>query len=66
MHGTSGQVQVSQLMDMYLNDTLRLPISQGHLEVVERKQLGDVTHTFSHIQLTMRVERLLLKVHEWA
>ena len=64
MDATSSQVQVSKLMDRYLHDTLGLPISQGHLEVVERQQLGDVTHTFSHIQLTLRVERLLLKVHE--
>ena len=52
----------AQVLDSYLNNSLQLPLSCGDVEVVERTQLGSVSHTFSHIQLTLRVQLLVLEV----
>lgn len=34
----------------------------GGLRVVERRPLGELVHVFSHIRMTMRVERLVVQV----
>jgi len=52
----------TQVLDSYLGKSLQLPLAGGELEVVERKQLGSVSHTFSHIQLTLRVQLLVIQV----
>lgn len=51
----------TQVLDSYLGKSLQLPLAGGELEVVERKQLGSVSHTFSHIQLTLRVQLLVIQ-----
>jgi hypothetical protein len=51
-----------QVLDSYLSDSLQLKVSDKAVKVVDRLQLGSVSHTFSHIQLTLRVQLLLLEV----
>ena len=63
-------------IDSYLAESLNLPLGgktwvaedgkagklpSGHLTQLTRTSLGTVSHTFSHIQLTMLVEKLLLR-----
>lgn len=50
-----------QVLDSYLSDSLQLKVSDKAVKVVDRLQLGSVSHTFSHIQLTLRVQLLLLE-----
>ena len=58
----SSKDEDTRVLDSYLGDSLQLPLSGGSVDVVERTQLGSVSHTFSHIQLTLRVQLLLLEV----
>lgn len=49
-------------MDSYLRDSLQVPVAGKGVAVVARDELGVVTHTFSHVFLTLKVERIVLKV----
>ncbi len=59
--GGSGGEDVTK-MDEYLEHILGFPLPGPSCQVVERKLVGSVSHTFSHIQLTLRVQLLVLKV----
>ncbi|KAL4424064.1 hypothetical protein ABPG75_001365 [Micractinium tetrahymenae] len=60
-----------QLMDKYLEAQLGAPLRPagstagaaggGGLAVVERRPLGQLVHVFSHIRMTMKVERIVLQ-----
>ena len=50
------------LINAYLEQILELPLPDASVEIVERKRLGTVSHTFSHIQLTLRVQSLVIRV----
>ena len=58
----SSEEDDSNKIDAYLEQVLgfQLPGPLGH--IVERKRIGSVSHTFSHIQLTLRVQLLIFKV----
>lgn len=58
----TNEAERRDMLDGYLEEDLGVPLSEGGLEIVDRRHLGEVTHTFSHIRLTLGVERLLLKV----
>lgn len=49
-------------MDRYLTEILDTQLPNDHLAVIERRYLGKVSHTFSHIQLTIHVQIMVLKV----
>lgn len=49
------------VMNAYLEAVLGHPLPCESTEIVERKRVGMVSHTFSHIQLTLRVHLLTLK-----
>ena len=47
-------------MDSLLVKLLGHSFSEG--EVLQRQSLGNIVHIFSHIRMTLLVERLVLKV----
>lgn len=51
-----------ETMTQYLYKTLDLPLNSLH--TLERKPLGQVIHIFSHIRLTLKIEKLALKVQD--
>jgi hypothetical protein len=50
----------SKAIDAFLEETLGLEGWRD--QVIERRGLGAITHIFSHIRMTMHVERLVLQV----
>ena len=47
-------------MEVLLEGPLGLALAAEH--IVERRALGEITHIFTHIRLTMRVEHIRIKV----
>ena len=50
------RVEVDSLLDTLLG------AGRADLQVQERRHLGSIVHIFSHIRMTLHVERLLVKV----
>lgn len=49
------RAEVDALLDRLLG------AGRPHLEVQERRHLGSIVHIFSHIRMTLQVERLVVK-----
>lgn len=52
----------NRIIDVYLQQILGFLPPNNDVEIIERKRMGNVSHTFSHIQLTLRVQLLVLEV----
>ena len=50
------RTEVDSLLDTILG------AGRADLQVQERRHLGSIVHIFSHIRMTLHVERLLVKV----
>ena len=59
---TSSEEDDTEKLDSYLEQILEFPLPGPSGNVLVRKRVGSVSHTFSHIQLTIRVQLLVLKV----
>lgn len=53
--------EIQSVLDSYLTETIQLPyLSSETIRVMERNQLGEAVHVFSHIRMTMVIEELCL------
>lgn len=53
--------EIQSILDSYLTETIQLPyLSSEAIRVMERNQLGEAVHVFSHIRMTMVIEELCL------
>ena len=59
--GNSSEEGDSEKLDTYLEQVLEFQLPGPSGEIVLRKRVGIVSHTFSHIQLTLRVQLLVLQ-----
>ena len=59
--GESSEEGDSEKLDAYLEQVLGFPLPGPSGKILVRKQVGTVSHTFSHIQLTLRVELLVIE-----
>lgn len=55
-------VERRRSVDKYLNSMGCIYADGSQLQVLERRQVGETVHEFSHIRCTMRVDLLVLEV----
>lgn len=60
MDADASKTECRQQMVELLEGPLGLELAAEH--IVERRALGEITHIFTHIRLTMRVEHIKIKV----